>query len=355
MKKTKKYLIAIIGLCGVLLSGCFKSYKSGVYVFYSGVDYFSCNNRYKGELDYSDEPIVTIYDKETKKVKSFKRESMYDHIVLGEEYFFLFTSSDSGEKTKIVRYTYNGEMSKMLELEDVVDLSCKNGILFIGCGKEKPDDTWRSNSYMKGFWANYYIEEKNFGQEIKLLDTTKKRVEINDVTLYYHGDRGYFCTEPDIGDYEGRVYGEMKSLQGTYQGALVYEHIDILKEKFHFTEEAKVTLYEYQDGYYIYGCCNLMNELINPLPMTDRDVNKSWCFRINGQTKELEVLEEREKALAMYCTEESTVYYKDKFLYCENRKTGKRKKITEKRRNRMSIRFDNGYVLCDDDSYVPID
>lgn len=355
LKRVKKYLFVIISICTLLLSGCFKSYKAGVYVSDSGIDYISCNNRYKGELDYlGEESTVIIYDKKTKKSKSFKRESIYNHIVLGDDYFFLYNEPVSnGEKTKIARYTYDGKEIKVLELEDAAEVSCRNGILFIGCWREKSDGIWLADSYMKGFCANYYIEEKKFGEKFKWLDTKKKTVEVNGVTLYYH-DRGYFCTEPDIGDYEGKVFWEALG-DITLWPSLVYEHVDMLKQKFHFTEESKLAIYEYQDGYNIYGCCNLMDELTNPLPLTDHDVNRSWCYRINGKTKEMEVLEEREKTLAMYCTEKNTVYYKDKVVYCEERKTGKRKEITKRKQLRMSVSFDHGHIWCEDDTYVRID
>lgn len=262
MKRVKKYLFVIISICTLLLSGCFKSYKAGVHVSDSGIDHISTNNRYKGELDYlGEESTVIIYDKKTKKSKSFKRESIYNHIVLGDDYFFLYSEPvSSGEKTKIARYTYDGKEIKVLELDDAA-----------------------------------------------------------------------------------------------LQPSLVYEHVDMLKHKFHFTEESKLAIYEYQDGYNIYGCCNLMDELTNPLPLTDHDVNRSWCYRINGKTKEMEVLEEREKTLAMYCTEKNTVYYKDKVVYCEERKTGKRKEITKRKQLTMSVSFDHGHVWCQDDTYMRID
>ena len=355
MKKRSKYILFIIFvslcvvgfLCGIVLV-VRKIRVEGLHVYYEDIRSFSSNNRYEGKLNYSDEPIVIIYDKKTQRSKSFKRESIYNSIVLGRDYFFLYSEPIGGEKTKIARYTYDGKEDKVLELDDEAEVSCRNGILFIGCWRDRLEDIWWADFYMKGFCTNYYIEEKNFGEEFKWLDTTKKTVEVNGVTLYYH-NRGYFCTEPDIGDYKGTVSfaGDIYLFNSSSLSPLTYEHVNMLKERFHFTEDSKIALYEYQDGYDIYGCCNLMDELINPLPIKDYNVNKSWCYRINGKTKELEVLEEREKALILYCTEEDTIYCKDKVVYCENRRTAKRKKIIKNRLG-MSLTFDHGYLLCEE-------
>ena len=58
---------------------------------------------------------------------------------------------------------------------------------------------------MKGFWAQYYIEEEKFGDKWNIIENqSDKKTKIGNTSLYYH-DAGYFSTEPDLNGYCGTV------------------------------------------------------------------------------------------------------------------------------------------------------
>ncbi len=119
---------------------------------------------------------------------------------------------------------------------------------------------------MKGFWAQYYIEEEKFGDKWNIIENQsdkKKNKNRKYIFLYYH-DAGYFSTEPDLNGYCGTVLEDFSVKDRekyliSIENKRAKENLQLLLKKVNWGNADRCQWQEYQKGTNIYGICNLYN------------------------------------------------------------------------------------------------
>lgn len=236
-----------------------------------------------------------------------------DEVILGEDSFFVFSKAESFEdEGKVARFNYDFAKMQEMKLKGLTTLSCKDGFLFMGIqvGENKVP------YFLNGISANYYIEEKKFGQTIKkITKSISKELQIP----FFH-DTGFYCTEPDIGNYPGTMTYtfdlEEKEKFYSSQAQKDYELVlSVLQENM-----GKVLrVWEYQTGNYIYGVCNgYSNVDKSQFLLAQEDLMSSFSFVIDAETDEITVLAKSNNELFIFTNETFVIYQKEDEIIKEN-------------------------------------
>lgn len=347
MKKGSKKIKLFLGLlCGILL---FSLFVFGVSVFLiqkerEGV--FISYNRLPSQIAYNDNYVayweqdkIIIETHDGTKVSSFspdKKGLSPDQIVLGAEGYYLleWDYMETGElydtDAMIMQLDYQSNVKKQIKRKKVANLTCKNGTLFVG---EWILDEQGLPNYLDGFYANYYIEEKQFGEDFHKLELNEKdTVSVAGTTLYYHS-KGYYCTEPELDGYLGMVSRVIQTKDWTKcieetENERERMNLYMIFETLDCSVGDTCKIMEYQKGSYIFGICNFFNNAGEQEDRLVLDNNESAVFyRINCSDNTIDVISERSGISAIFCAEDFILYYEDGNLIRENIDTGTKKEL----------------------------
>lgn len=331
-------IILISGILGLFILAVIifqidKNYKEkrlrGTHVNYE-TGHLSSNGNYIGIIDQNNEK-VSIVDKRGKEISHVDiKENYPNQIALGKNSYFLLYlwESDDGD-ARIVQYDYLSNKINESKASNTASIACRDGYLFVGKWRHDECDDYYDffEAYYNGFYANQYVEEKQFGSGLHdLVLDEQKKCRVGDVDFYYH-EKGYFSTEPEWGDYPGTSEGDFWSDDKSRQADTKQERKNrthLLKE-INGTENNRELNYrvaEYQVGNTIYGVCNIYENAVNRWPIESEDVLQSCCYQINRETDELEIMSQVDSHLGIVASDAVFVYLKDSVIIRQNIETG---------------------------------
>ena len=362
MKKSKKkqriliFLIAVLIVSGIaILVGIIVNFAlnraRGTYVWYNQ-DLISANERYVGFIDKANAKvrITTHSGKEISCVDiSNMEEGDPEGIFLGEQSYFL---QYSGDNPRVVQYDYCSDKIRKYVAPGAITIACRDGYLFLG-ERGKKREHWFSSFY-DGFCSEGYVKESELESQPRPLTADQSgRCRIGKVELYHHKE-GFYCTEPDIGDYPGMSWEEFwtDEKENHYRAhtkregknhALVADVVD----KDRGGRDTFCEICEYQKGKLIYGICNSHSvNITSTLPAKQENVITSYAYRIDPFNEKITILGQMEKCIGIAASETVFIYQKDNKIFQENIKTGEKKVIYNiKNKYNLNIYVKGDYLL----------
>lgn len=321
----------------------------------------SSNENYIGIIETESEK-VSIVDYSGKEMSSVDLKGKHpSQIVLGKSSFFLlYRWEDENGAGKIVQYDFQSNKIKEYVVSNIATIAYKNDFLFIGDWKHEDEDC-SLIPYCNGFYANRYIEEEEFGKQLKELSLIQRwGCNIGDIKMYYH-EEGYFSTEPVWNDYPGTSTGnftmedevwnfQANTKQEKQNRTLLVKMIGKIED----VQEPVYQVYEYQSGNDIYGVCNVFKEYIPVHPIESKDVIKSYCYKINRESNKVKIMAQTNFCIAIIATNDVYIYQKENLIIRHNIKTGE-EKIIHKFKNYFSanVYVQGDYlVVRDQDKYI---
>ena len=305
-------------------------------------------------ISYQERNRVIIKDRNGGQVVSFdpqEKEIWPDQMVLGKEHFYMLEWDDTTTETFrdaiIVQFDYNANVKKRIKVQKASCIACKDGYLFLG----KIEKTLETEpNYLKGFWAQYYIEEEKFGDKWnKIGNQSDKKTKIGNTFLYYHDD-GYFSTEPDLNGYCGTVVEDfsVKDRENyliSIENKRAKENFQLLLKKVNWGNADRCQWKEYQKGTNIYGICNLYNSNTELGKLPIDEVKQAVFYRIDCVDNTIKILKQCNDTCAVLCTEKYILYETENALIKYDVISGKSKNILsiEKPMDQM-IYFDDDFL-----------
>lgn len=376
MKKSKYYrnrliifsvlLLGVIFVFGYLIIAFYIPWRNqeGFYFRYDEM-ILSSNDKYLGVIDTEKEKVI-ILDSFGKEISSVDIKEKYPHqIALGySSYFLLYNWENDNGAGKIVQYDYQSNKLKECMVSNIATISCKNKYLFIGDWKHREEEMYYYfTPYSNGFYANRYIREEQFGNQLKKLSADKEGCCIVDgIKMYYH-ESGYFSTEPVWEDYPGTSIGDFfaqdRSLNYLTETKQEMKNRDLLVRAIGNIEGVQEPTYwvcEYQSGNEVYGVCNVLEEYIPFHPVESSDVIKSYCYKITRGSNEIKIMAQKDSGIAVIATDFVYIYQKDNHFIRRNLKTGNEEVIYEsQKQHSINVYVHGDYILvCDKDNRIPI-
>lgn len=284
---------------------------------------------------------VEIQDTNQKiiSVAEFKDFDLHpQHIVLGEDGYYLFQlEAEFQEKEEnlalVAKFDYQSNFKSKILLPNIGTIACEGGKLYLAERLADNEETGSDiGAFLRGFYANYYIDEKDFGKK------PVNKISKDDTKLFYHKD-GFFSTEPEIGGYTGVAWykcdsgdvdttkTELVRQRKQKSFTQICENIDLLNTRSSIT-------FEYQDGEQLYGVSNVLKKGQNVVSdkISCKEVDKSYFYKIDCSRNKFEILKEVEEGYGILATENYVVVQKENKLY------------------KMEIGTDKSEVLLDMDS-----
>lgn len=305
-------------------------------------------------ISYQERNRVIIKDRNGGQVVSFdpqEKEICPDQMVLGKEHFYMLEWDDTTTETFrdaiIMQFDYNANVKKRIKVQKASCIACKDGYLFLG----KIEKTLETEpNYLKGFWAQYYIEEENFGDKWNIIENqSDKKTKIGNTSLYYH-DAGYFSTEPDLNGYCGTVVEDFsvkdrEKYLVSIENKRAKENFQLLLKKVNWGNADRCQWKEYQKGTNIYGICNLYNSNTELEKLPIDEVKQAVFYRIDCVDNTIKILKQCNDTCAVLCTEKYILYETENALIKYDVISGKSKNILsiEKPMDQM-IYFDDDFL-----------
>ena len=268
-------------------------------------------------ISYQERNRVIIKDRNGGQVVSFdpqEKEIWSDQMVLGKEHFYMLEWDDTTTETFrdaiIMQFDYNANVKKRIKVQKASCIACKDGYLFLG----KIEKTLETEpNYLKGFWAQYYIEEEKFGDKWNIIENqSDKKTKIGNTSLYYH-DAGYFSTEPDLNGYCGTVVEDFsvkdrEKYLVSIENKRAKENFQLLLKKVNWGNADRCQWKEYQKGTNIYGICNLYNSNTELEKLPIDEVKQAVFYRIDCVDNTIKILKQCNDTCAVLCTEKYILY-----------------------------------------------
>lgn len=257
------------------------------------------------------------------------------------------TTTETFRDAIIVQFDYNANVKKRIKVQKASCIACKDGYLFLG----KIEKTLETEpNYLKGFWAQYYIEEEKFGDKWnKIENQSDKKTKIGNTPLYYH-DAGYFSTEPDLNGYCGTVVEDFsvkdrEKYLVSIENKRAKENFQLLLKKVNWGNADRCQWKEYQKGTNIYGICNLYNSNTELEKLPIDEVKQAVFYRIDCVDNTIKILKQCNDTCAVLCTEKYILYETENALIKYDVISGKSKNVLsiEKPMDQM-IYFDDDFL-----------
>lgn len=307
-------------------------------------------------ISYQERNRVIIKDRNGGQVVSFdpqKKEIWPDQMVLGKEHFYMLEWDDTTTETFrdaiIMQFDYNANVKKRIKVQKASCIACKDGYLFLG----KIEKTLETEpNYLKGFWAQYYIEEEKFGDKWNIIENQSyKKTKIGNTSLYYH-DAGYFSTEPDLNGYCGTVLEDFSVKDRekyliSIENKRAKENLQLLLKKVNWGNADRCQWQEYQKGTNIYGICNLYNSNTELEKLPIDEVKQAVFYRIDCVDNTIKILKQCNDTCAVLCTEKYILYETENALI-------KYDVISGKSKNVLSIEKPMEQMIYVDDDFLEI-
>ena len=321
-------IMLFIGLAYWILISIPRERMKGCYFGYEQMPIMS-NEKYTGKIDAKMEHILIEDHAGTKVTELDLLGNSPDQVVLGEKTFFLLYRWDDQKGTgKIVQYDYKSNKLKECRVSNVATIAWKDNYLFLGNWDLKDDYRYYFESYYKGFYANSYIEEEQFGkQPKKIIKSHAWGCKIGNTKMYYH-EEGFFSTEPSWLDYAGTSSGNftLDDVKSNYQAETKQEKINrtlLVKEIGQCgISNPNYLIVEHQMGDKIYGVCNVLREYIPAYPIESKDVVMACCYKISKKNNKLKILKKQSSSIAIIAENDEFVYQTDNRIIRNNLKTG---------------------------------
>ena len=282
-----------------------------------------------------------------------KKEIWPDQMVLGKEHFYMLEWDDTTTETFrdaiIMLFDYYANVKKRIKVQKASCIACKDGYLFLG----KIEKTLEMEpNYLKGFWAQYYIEEEKFGDKWNIIENqSDKKTKIGNTSLYYH-DAGYFSTEPDLNGYCGTVLEDFSVKDRekyliSIENKRVKENLQLLLKKVNWGNADRCQWQEYQKGTNIYGICNLYNSNTELEKLPIDEVKQAVFYWIDCVDNTIKILKQCNDTCAVLCTEKYILYETENALI-------KYDVISGKSKNVLSIEKPMEQMIYVDDDFLEI-
>lgn len=359
MTKKKLNVIIVIGrLLGGIFLVSFLAFlillffiargKGGMYISY---------NKLSSQIAYSDNYVaywdqrrIIIEKHDGTEISSFtpgKKGIAPNQIALGREgYYLLEWDYLKTGSALITQLDYQSHIRKQIKRKNVATITCRNGVLFIG---EWVAEARILPNYLDGFYANYFIEEKKFGEDFSSFNLEKESIVcVAGISLYRHS-QGYFSTEPELDGYLGMVSDVVQIEKRTKlleksESKREFMNLKMLFETLDWKKGDTCKNMEYQKGSYIFGVCNFfddVDEKENKLVFSKDDY--AVFYRINCDNNTIDILSKKAGIGAILCTKDYILYYTDKAIIKEQLNTGKTEELLLLRKSEdIRIAFQTG-------------
>ena len=344
------FLIAVVLIC-IFYNICreYKKHHEGVFVRYDQT-LMSSNASYVGIIEIENQKVI-ILDKTGKEVSVLNIKEQYpNQIAMGNKsYFLLYRWEDKRGAGRVVQYDYQSNKLNECVISDIATIGYRNGYLFIGDWLYVgADNLFEHNA----FYANRYIEEEHFGEQLKKISRKYKwGCNVGDVKMYYH-EQGYFSTDPVWNDYPGASMDDFRNEDSdwNYRAETEQEMINrssLLKAIDNTTSQSQIySIYEYQSGNDIYGVCNVLKQYKPALPLKSEDVIKSYCYNIKKEDNRAYITDQDNSCIAIITDGATHVFQKGNIVISRNNRTGNEKNIYEFQENYSStIYVQDEYLL----------
>ena len=340
-KTIKRIIVVIAGtfivsLITFVIIMCFSRFSSAdnmILRYGEFVNVLAENDEY---ISYEEENRIVIKDKDDREVVSFdpqEKEICPDQMAFGKEGFYLLEWDDASTETFrdaiIVQFDYEANEKHRMKVQNAECLTCQGGYLFLGKFEESRE---KEPQYLKGIWAQYYSKETEFGNDWKKMKGEKgKKVEVGNISFYYHGD-GYYCTEPDLDGYCGVSSNDLRVKDGEeyladMKNKREQENLKLLLKEIAGSKSDRCQCQDYQDGEYIYGICNLYNAKVEEEGIPVNKVQQAVFYRIDCPQNTIKILKQCENVCAVFCAEDYVLYEKENAVYKDDIVSGQSEKI----------------------------
>lgn len=337
----KKFLLRICCiLCGIIVVSCIiyavvfggglKNTENRIDISYTDItSEIAINDNY---MAYWEENKIIVKKRDGTNVITFnpnQEEMAPDQIVLGEEGCYFMEWEYMGTETlwgaEIVQLSYISGEKKKIKIKNAACMTCKDGNLFIGKWMEESQP-----KYLNGFYANYYVEEKNFGNDnvVELSSDNDGEVRVGKTILYYHTE-DYFCTEPETDGYQGTFTLKFKT-QNRYKrwkkisNKREYKDFSLLLESLDWNKGDMCQLTEYQDGNDIFGVLNFYKgKKEGGRSFSLADIKEAVFYRIDCSENTLKIVKQSRDICAVLSTEKYNLYVTKTGLFKEDTISGK--------------------------------
>lgn len=261
---------------------------------------------------------IMIMDNEGNEISRFL-PSQFDlayptQITLGEEaYYLLYDKYSMGvdeSSAMIVQVEYNSEKIKKIFYRNIDYISCQNGKLFLA----KEDEKNLSSHYysFSRLYANFYVEEKDFGEDLIELEADENgKCKLDGMTLYQYSD-SFFSTSPQIDDYPGGmevVVPYQANLNEILEGRRERTDCALVLDVVNLRHGQVCQILEYQEDTAIYGVCNLLAYDYSVKEVQMNKVLYSYYYKIVPETNKIDILFEGEGTYGILSTKEYVLYY----------------------------------------------
>lgn len=329
------FLVALIAFCLLLVLRS-AGVEKNTDISYNGLlwQQITCNDDYIAYWD-QDKIVIEMYDgTEVTSLCPEKEEIGADQIVLGKEGYYLLewedVSTEASFDAAIVQLDYQSKIKKKVKVQNAAWLTCKDGYLFVG--NWMPENHIRPN-YLNGFYANYYIEETDFGENLKKISHSgNEPVRIGRTLLYDHTE-GYYCTEPEINGYLGtniqsfKIEDREKHIK-EIDNKRERMNFKLLLESVDWSKGSMCQLQEYQSDRYIFGVCNFYDGIdVSEDEIPFEKIKFAVFYRIDCDMNSIEILFQRQEICAILCTENYIIYQTDTGLVKEDYISGEKKNL----------------------------
>lgn len=320
----------------ILCSGCSYNEEIIIPVVTLFVNYVDCNQDYIVEIRESDDGSVIDVIQEGTVISQLQCDIEPEMVAVGQNGYYLLNKSENN----IIIVNFDSEIIAKKKIpEDVNNVSCKNGYVFLGKYSQK---------YLDEINANYFFAEDNYIADIQIL--TQENIDtLTDITFYknYEG----YSTEPVLKNH--KIFYENEEIQG--KELLDKEEYAFLQGRIQGQNICHVV--EYQKGYQIYGWINCYDDfylesLKNKQQPFLSSITKGIAYKINTQNGKTKILEDREEGI-LFSSENKIVYIQDDGkILCHyiNQKEIKEITCVEMRNEQMDICFKKDLIIWYDDN-----
>ncbi len=298
--------------------------KPGQYV---DVDYNSPFPKIENEKYWAcikDNTEIEIVEKGSNKKRVIPLAYFSDQFALGTNYIYVLECTEhvSLWKAKIHRYSLQGEHIDEWQFDKVKNIYCTNGKLFLQY-RESKEDNYAMN-IQNGMVAQAYLEEKEFGKNVKEMKADKNGICKVGKNVFYLHSKGFFSTKKE---YEGELGSGLTDIWWTILESedRDEQELERVKKYFDYDGEGNYTVREFQEGTHIFGVLILWDSekfvQVAPWSIPVKKIEKSYTYEIDLEKGKLNILECFDEQCAVVTTEDFAVYFDGTNLVKRNYKT----------------------------------
>lgn len=319
----KKYIMILIIILGVIccdLAFC-QLDKSVLIIHYGDVNYYAENENYWAEINGRN---VEFTDKKSENKKIIKLDFVPNQIALGMNHVFILKCGDnySSDDAVIYSYDFEGHYIEARHEKKCNYMAMDKDILYLQYWQDEEQNMPYVN--YNGIVANAWIKEDKFASKVNTMKENKKGVCKVGERTFYANSNGCFSTEKEYSNIPAMssyIWDEMKTEK---QKNADYQKV--LEKEIGYDSDFLYGFNEYQKGKYIYGVVNIWEEdvRLRNMEIPINNVVKSYVYKVNLQTNDVEILFQRNKGCVQIASNETNaICYEKNMIQRINLKTQK--------------------------------